>query len=191
MYQLRCQDGSLLRRRTCTRGCGPGPEQCQCLLDRLQVQPAFPLGYGPSYGTFRLHHASISAEPTADSGMATENVSCTGTSPGRYVIQVYGSCSVPNEAATRVLLGFSTLDLEANGVPTEARVGLSLKGIKRWRIGSFVFPSSEAGIEGREYVGDPERVVLPHHVRSATAKIDGFINPSVADQTRFSVSMAC
>ncbi|KAF2162955.1 glycoside hydrolase family 3 protein [Zasmidium cellare ATCC 36951] len=143
----------------------------QRLLDRLQVPAAFPLGYRMSYTMFRLHRASISGGATVETPVITAIVSNTGSRRGRYVIQVYGSCPAPSNPAPRVLIGFSTLDLEAKSEPTPARVELSLRGIQRWRNGAFLFPGPIASIEVGAYAGDPERAVLQHHVGDPMAKI--------------------
>nr|POE50139.1 thermostable beta-glucosidase b [Quercus suber] len=143
----------------------------QRLLDRLQVEPAYPLGYGLSYSTFRLHKACVEGGQTAETIMVTATVSNTGMRPGRYVVQVYGSCSLPEEPALRVLLGFSTLDLDADDIPTAARFEVSLREIQRWTNGDFKFPCLTARIEVGGYAGDPQRVVLQHSVGSTREKV--------------------
>ena len=120
----------------------------QRLLDKLDVTPRFPLGYGLSYTTFSS--ADFSADTTSlqfglDRFVASVSVTNTGTRRGRYVAQVYGTtCGL--HIPSRVLLGFNVIDL-AIGESRSLQIPCSTRPVQRWKNGKFSPVSSTLNIE--------------------------------------------
>ncbi|RFU25189.1 hypothetical protein B7463_g11144, partial [Scytalidium lignicola] len=127
----------------------------QHLLDKLNVQAAFPLGFGLSYTTFstanlRVDEADIHKEK--DEMLVRFSVSNTGSRGGRYIAQIYGLPGLDN-FPSRVLLGFTPVDLDA-GQSKDVAVSVSLRPLQRWVNGTFKLPGKDVGIELASFAGD-------------------------------------
>ena len=130
----------------------------QRLLDRDGHAAAFPLGFGLSYTSFRIH--SVSPSPIeGESFDAIVRVTNTGRRAGRHVVQLYATVDAEDFPA-RVLLGFSPVELEP-GETAEIVVAGSVRPLQRWTEGGFVPAAAVATLEASSYSGDPASVTAP------------------------------
>lgn len=123
----------------------------QRLLDRLDVEAAYPLGFGLSYTSFEV--SGLVVERTgAETATAHVRVTNTGSRDGRHVVQVYGTHPMDGE---RSLLGFASVAL-ASGTSTEVGVPLSLRPLQRWdkRSAELLLPEQTVGLAAGGYCGD-------------------------------------
>ncbi|KAJ3547434.1 hypothetical protein NM208_g1518 [Fusarium decemcellulare] len=131
----------------------------QRLLDRLQVDAAYPLGFGLSYTTFALSNLKV-CKDEADRERLLINVRVlnVGERRGRYVAQVYGVVDVP-EWPRRNLLGFGVIDLDRNeGKVVE--IIASTRPLQRWNDGIWKSVSESVVIEVGGYSGDAESIKM-------------------------------
>jgi len=136
----------------------------QRLLDRDGHQPAFPLGFGLSYTTFRFDGLAVG--PVADEAFsASVTVTNTGDRRGRQVVQLYGVTDAP-DFPHRVLLGFAPVWLEAGEAATVAVTG-STRPLQRWRPEGWQPAAGVVPVEASAFSGDPASVTaslgLPGH----------------------------
>lgn len=129
----------------------------QHLLDKLGVEAAFPLGFGLSYTTFSIANLRIDASDVhldSDTMLVRFSVKNTGTRGGRYIAQIYGLPGLA-DFPSRVLLGFSPIDLDA-GELKHTTVYASLRPLQRWIDNKFVLPGKEVGVHIASFAGDPQ-----------------------------------
>ncbi|CAG8195747.1 unnamed protein product [Penicillium salamii] len=127
----------------------------QALLDKLQVDAAYPLGFGLSYTTFtarNMHFGNENQMLDKEIMDVYATVKNTGSHRGRYVAQVYGCPGLPN-FPSRLLLGFNAFDLNA-GEEVTAFVAASLRPLQRRRDGRFILPRGKLAIEFASFSGD-------------------------------------
>jgi beta-glucosidase-like glycosyl hydrolase len=131
----------------------------QRLLDRLGVEPAYPLGFGLSYTSFTVSELSIgtlsadAARPTAQLSVTVTN---TGDRGGRHIVEVYGRpIDAGDDFPSRVLLGFGSVDLGA-GESAPVSISASLRPLQRWTDHGFEFAAATAIIEVSRFAGDPD-----------------------------------
>lgn len=146
----------------------------QRLLDRLGVEPAFPLGHGLSYTSFALSDATVSAV-NGENFTASVSVTNTGRRDGRHVIQTYG-CAVDagDDFPTRVLLGFAPVTLTA-AETRRVTIGSSIRPLQRWEpsLSAFTPASSRAIIEVASFAGDPEALSAAIELPGTTIELSG------------------
>jgi beta-glucosidase len=102
----------------------------QRLMDHLAVAPAFPYGFGLSYTTFSIDHASCEAW-TGDAGTLSVTLTNSGNRDGRHVVQVYGRRRSGAHSGETWLLGFHPVDVPA-GTTVTTPVGFSLGPLALW-----------------------------------------------------------
>lgn len=127
-------------------------------LDRLGVEPAFPLGFGLSYTSFGITEArATSVSP--DGVILGVTVANTGARDGRHVVQVYGETADEKE---RFLVGFRCVFVTAGATKT-FDIPVSFTPLARWDTGkkTRILPdracvSLSIGANAR----DPEAIVL-------------------------------
>ncbi|OAL44009.1 beta-glucosidase-related glycosidase [Pyrenochaeta sp. DS3sAY3a] len=127
----------------------------QRLLDKLGVAAQFPLGYGLSYTTFALEDLTVDVGPLdrdLDQLTIRTRVVNTGLRPGRQVVQVYGTLTVP-DFPTRVLLGFHSIELGPS-LSKLINVTCSVRPLKCRHEKSFEFVADTVDIEVGAYAGD-------------------------------------
>ncbi|KAI9037075.1 glycoside hydrolase family 3 protein [Aspergillus affinis] len=127
----------------------------QHLLDKLEVAPAFPFGFGLSYTEFSIQN--VTCEKKADSAEEFEvriQVKNVGSVQGRFVAQVYGLPSVP-DLPTRILLGFAPKDINP-AEQVNITVTASLRPLQKWVAGGFVLPKGKVEIEVGQFSGDKQ-----------------------------------
>src|SRR5674476_160275 len=146
----------------------------QRLLDRLGVEPAFPLGHGLSYTSFALSDATVSAV-NGENFTASVSVTNSGRRDGRHVIQIYG-CAVDagDDFPTRVLLGFAPVTLTA-AETRRVTIGSSIRPLQRWEpsLSAFTPASSRAIIEVASFAGDPEALSATIELPGTTIELSG------------------
>lgn len=128
----------------------------QALLDKLNVQAAYPLGFGLSYTTFSVTNMRLDeVDPTSgtDSFSVRATVKNTGAYPGRYIAQLYG-CPNVAEFPSRLLLGFQHVDLD-KGESANIEVAASVRPLQQWRDGQYVLRCDKVEIELASFAGDP------------------------------------
>nr|AGC95327.1 putative glycosyl hydrolase [Aspergillus terreus] len=125
----------------------------QHLLDKLGVEAAFPFGFGLSYTTFNVSEVAVRREDPEHIQVQFV-VRNTGERPGRFIAQVYGlpGCE---DFPTRLLLGFTPVDLEA-GQEMNCQVSASLRPLQRWKDGEYSLRTRELGVEVARFAGDDE-----------------------------------
>ncbi|CAG8171102.1 unnamed protein product [Penicillium olsonii] len=141
----------------------------QALLDKLQVNAAYPLGFGLSYTRFNavdMHLGASEREDDDESIDVYATVQNTGPYRGRYVAQVYG-CQNLSEFPRRLLLGFNVCDIDP-GKQATVRVNASLRPLQRWRDGRFILPSGDVEIEFATHAGDAHALRCVYQLRTAT-----------------------
>lgn len=127
----------------------------QSLLDKLGVQPAYPLGFGLSYTTFSTSNLRVDGyNAKSESLNVHATVKNTRSRPGRYVAQVYGCPNLP-DFPSRLLLGFGILDLKA-GEEAEVDVVASVRPLQRWQDGKFVLRCDRVVVELASFAGDAQ-----------------------------------
>lgn len=132
----------------------------QSLLEKQGVEPAFPLGFGLGYTTFRVEGARV--EPVDDETLAgSAEVTNTGEAAGHHVVQWYARAfDGGSEAGIRTLLGFSTVYLEP-GQAQKVESTLSLRPLQqRLAAGKWQGPRGLHRIEASAYCGDPRGAVV-------------------------------
>jgi beta-glucosidase len=102
----------------------------QRLLDRLDVDAAFPHGFGLSYTTFAVDEAVV-VGPAAHGPRLRVAVRNTGDHRGRHVVQVYGRRRTGTYAGELLLVGFGIADVPA-GEGVELTVDVSLIALAEW-----------------------------------------------------------
>lgn len=123
-------------------------------LDKEQVEPAYPFGYGLSYTSFE-----ISADGTAESADAftvTARVKNTGAVSGAEVVQVYAASLGAADGADRpvkLLKGFARVELAPNEEKT-VQIEIPKEELRFWTPGGWVLDEAY-----RFFVGNNERNV--------------------------------
>ena len=128
----------------------------QQLLDKLQVEAAYPLGFGRSYTSFKVSDLEVQPADKPETLLVKVKASNTGSSQGRYIAQVYGTVDVPGWPK-RVLLGFEPVDLEAGEVKS-VEIAASTRPLQKWNKGTWELVSKDVGVEVAGYSGDIEGV---------------------------------
>ncbi|WP_282947574.1 glycoside hydrolase family 3 C-terminal domain-containing protein [Cellulomonas endometrii] len=130
----------------------------QRLLDRLDVEPAYPLGFGLSYTTFTLADA-VAARTDDETAEVTVTVANTGTRDGRHVVQVYGAVAGDGHEPERHLLGFAPVDVAA-GSSARVTVLVSLRPLTRWDPSTeeLRLPTGVAEMVAAAHARDPQGV---------------------------------
>lgn len=123
----------------------------QHLLDKLGVEAAFPFGFGLSYTTWEVEDATA-VKLDKDNIQVEFTVRNTGKRAGRFIAQVYGLPGV-KDFPTRVLLGFTPVDLEA-GYEKKVQVSGSLRPVQKWDNGNFILRTEQLKIEVAKFAGD-------------------------------------
>lgn len=125
----------------------------QHLLDKLGVRAAFPFGCGLSYTTFIVSEVTVRKEDSEhiDVQFVVRN---TGERDGRFIAQVYGlpGCE---DFPTRLLLGFTPVDLEA-GQTLKCQVSASLRPLQQWKDGKWSLRTHELDVEVARFAGDED-----------------------------------
>ncbi len=132
----------------------------QRLLDRLDVDAAFPHGFGLSYTAFAIPQASLSHHDGGPRVQAT--VTNRGDRDGRHVVQVYGRRTTGSYADELLLVGFAAVSVPA-GRSAEVTVDVALTALAQWdpAIMDRVPPSwAEVVIEVGAHAHDPAAIIL-------------------------------
>lgn len=132
-------------------------------FDKNDVKPLFPFGFGLSYTTFKLGHASV--QPTGDGVNVSVDVTNIGSRRGSEVLQLYAAkfgSSVPR--AVRELKGYQRVELNA-GETKPVALHLSVKDLAYWDVAAQKWVV-EAG-RNDVWVGTSSRD-LPVHITYAT-----------------------
>ncbi|KAF4472626.1 beta-glucosidase [Fusarium albosuccineum] len=131
----------------------------QRLLDRLQVDAAYPLGFGMSYTTFAPSNLQVRKDEAGRERLLINvRVSNTGVRRGRYVAQVYGVVDAP-EWPRRNLLGFEVIDLDRNE-GKDVEIIASTRPFQRWNDGIWKCVSESVVIEVGAHSGDVESIKI-------------------------------
>lgn len=121
-------------------------------LDKENVEPAYPFGYGLSYTDFTIRESA--ADFTEDGLIVTAKVRNTGNRDGAEVMQVYvGSKGAANgeDRPVKLLKGFQRVELKA-GEEKTVRVEIPREELKFWSPGGWVLDEVYA-----VYVGNSSR----------------------------------
>ncbi|KAF7596130.1 hypothetical protein BBP40_003392 [Aspergillus hancockii] len=127
----------------------------QHLLDKLGVKAAFPFGFGLSYTAFAVENvvAKMMDTESVQIELTARNI---GKRSGRLIAQVYGLAGII-DFPTRVLLGFSPVDLTA-GEETRTTILASLRPLQQWKEGKFMLRAPNITIEVASFAGDENGV---------------------------------
>lgn len=101
-------------------------------LDKENIAPAYPFGYGLSYTSFAVTDCSVQEE--ADRFVVSARVRNTGGRDGAEVVQVYaGSRGAANgeDRPVKLLKGFRRVELKA-GEEKEVRIEISKEELRFW-----------------------------------------------------------
>jgi beta-glucosidase len=125
------------------------------LLDRAAERPAYPLGFGLTYGTTEVVGAELIASDDSGWEIAVR-VRNHSSRPLGDVIQVYGATELSDsESPARVLTGFGRVEIPAASEVT--LVVTAYRGaLDTWRQGERRRPSGPVRLEVARYHGDPE-----------------------------------
>lgn len=107
-------------------------------LDKENIMPAYPFGYGLSYTSFEVTNRSVQEE--ADRFVVSAHVRNTGNCDGAEVVQVYaGSKGAANgeDRPVKLLKGFRRIELRA-GEEKEVRIKIPKEELKFWTPGGWV-----------------------------------------------------
>ena len=114
-------------------------------LDREEVSPAFPFGFGLSYTQFEFTNPATELLDDADRVRVSVDVTNAGTSQGECVVQVYAgrARSVPDHPVKR-LCGFSRLTL-APGTSKRVTVEVALRDIAWFDVNAHAWRLDKGG----------------------------------------------
>ncbi len=99
------------------------------------LQARYGFGHGEGYTSWRLGDATASGRP-ADGLTVRVQVTCTGSRPGRQVVQVYASrIESAVQRVPRWLVGFAAVDA-APGETVEAVVQVPRRALEHWDVTS-------------------------------------------------------
>ena len=107
-------------------------------LEKEEVEPAYPFGYGLSYTSFEISDAKFLE--VSDTFVVTAKVKNTGDREGAEVVQVYaGSRGAANgeDRPVKLLKGFRRVEL-AEGEEKEVTVTIPKEELKFWTPGGWV-----------------------------------------------------
>ncbi|MDQ1512547.1 MAG: beta-glucosidase [Microbacteriaceae bacterium] len=125
----------------------------QRLLDRLQVEAAFPLGFGLSYTRFEIEELDL-GPLEGEAFTARVTVRNTGERDGRHVVQLYGEPQgAGDDFPARVLLGFGSVAVRAGGTET-VEVRGSVRPLQRWSGDGFAPAAEEALVRAASHAAD-------------------------------------
>ena len=132
------------------------------LLDREGQRPAFPLGFGLTYG--RLERGPVVVEPGETAGTWTVRTSVRnlGSTATADVVQVYGGPTVTDDSRpSSVLLGFSRVCIEP-GASVDVSVWVDAAPLSAWNGEQLVLPQCPIAAQVGRWQGDPNatRVTL-------------------------------
>jgi beta-glucosidase len=124
-------------------------------LERLGVEPAYPLGFGLSYTTIATE--LVEARRDGEEVRVVARLTNTGDRDGRHVAQVYGIAP----SGERHLLGFAAAAVPA-GAAVDVVVTGSLRPLGTWDAGRrrVVVPDGEVVVELAAHRGDPAAAVV-------------------------------
>lgn len=122
-------------------------------LDRRRIEAAYPFGYGLGYTTFELKDLKV-APIVGEQINVTVTITNTGDRRGHHVVQIYATRQRPNPLPTRVLIGFTSLHLDA-GETVTVTVESTTRPLQRWTGGGFTLDAAGVSIEAAAYSGDP------------------------------------
>lgn len=107
-------------------------------LDKENVEPAYPFGYGLSYTSFAISDAEV--RNSKDGFTVTANVKNTGSIDGAEVVQVYvGSKGAANgeDRPVKLLKGFQRVELKA-GEKKDISIVIPKEELKFWTPGGWM-----------------------------------------------------
>ena len=107
-------------------------------MDKEQIEPAYPFGYGLSYTSFALSDAKVQESDSAYT--VTAQIRNTGSRDGAEVVQVYAGSQGASDIADRpkkLLKGFQRVELKA-GEQKTVSVSIPKEELKFWTPGGWV-----------------------------------------------------
>lgn len=134
----------------------------QRMLDKLGVEPAYPLGYGLSYTTFKIEDVIFTQIETGNHPEVSARVSVrnTGSVSGWCVVQIYGRPDFGpgvHDFPSRLLAGFEAVYLDPDGIKFVG-VKVSLTPFLRWQNGDLCMTANSILFEVGQYAGDGQRL---------------------------------
>lgn len=132
----------------------------QRLLDKLEVDAAYPHGFGLSYTSFAIDEAT--AGPVRSGGLdVTARVTNLGERDGQHVVQIYGRRTDGRRAGEALLVGFAPVTVAA-GQSVEVAVPVALGAVGAWDAErkQLVLPEGDVVLEVGAHAHDPAAVSL-------------------------------